>query len=146
MRLPALSAWLFLAFALSGHAAPSPEGRWKTFDDKTGEAKSIVLLYVENGGLKVRVDSLLPTPGKDPDKICDLCPGERKGKRIRGMVVGWGLREKDGVWEGGHILDPENGKVYRCRITVDPDGKALTVRGYVGVSLLGRSQRWERVE
>ena len=145
MRRPALSGFLVLTLAALGLSAPSPEGRWKTFDDKTGRAKSIVSLFLENGELKVRVDSLLPAPGKDPNKVCDKCPGERRGRRIRGMVVGWGLREKDGAWEGGKILDPENGKIYRCRLTVRPDNKYLVVRGYVGISLLGRSQKWERV-
>ncbi len=136
-----------LTLAVAGASpAPSLLGRWKTLDDKTGEAKSIVSVYVESGELKARVDSLLPLPGKDPNRVCEKCEGERKGQRIRGMIVAWGLKPKNGVWEGGRILDPVNGKIYRCRIAADPDGKTLIVRGYIGISLLGRSQKWERVE
>jgi hypothetical protein len=143
--MPGLLCTALCAVAFANYAT-SPIGRWKTFDDHSGQAKSIVSIYLESGELQVRVDSLLPAPGKDPNKICEICPGERKGKRIRGMVVGWGLKPRDGAWEDGRILDPGNGKIYRCRITLNPDGKTLTVRGYIGVTWLGRSQKWERVE
>ena len=145
-KLPHTSLFaIFLATSLvaSAPSAASPVGRWKTFDEETGQAKSIISLYLEKDELKARIDSLLPAPGKDPNRVCDQCAGERKGKRIRGMIVAWGLFLKNNAWEGGHILDPANGKTYRCRITMDPGGKTLTVRGFIGFSLLGRSQKWE---
>ena len=133
------------SLAASAPSAASPVGRWKSFDEETGQAKSIISLYVEKDELKARIDSLLPVPGKDPNRVCEKCDGDRKGKRIQGMIVAWGLALKENAWEGGRILDPANGKIYRCRITMDPGGKTLTVRGFIGFSLLGRSQKWERV-
>ncbi len=141
---------LLLGAAAVAHAgaATTPVGRWKTFDDKTGLAKSIVSIYSVDGALAIRVDSLLPPPGRgaDQNKLCDRCPGERKNQRIRGMVVGWGLRPDGNTWDGGRILDPTNGKIYRCLLRLGPAGRTLLVRGYLGISLLGRSQTWQRIE
>ena len=92
------------------------KGRWETFDDETGKAKSIIRLYVEKGELKGAVDSLLPWPGKSPDRVCEECSDERKGKPIRGMTVLWGMKSHGSSWEDGRILDPGNGKIYRCKL------------------------------
>lgn len=133
-----------LAFAL--HAAPSPQGRWRTIDDETGKPKSIVRLWVEDGKLYGKVDSIFPEPGKNPDPLCEKCPGDFRGKRVKDVRFLYGLVVEGDEWSGGEVLDPNKGKIYRCKLRVDEDNKALTVRGYIGVSLIGRSQRWERVE
>ena len=138
-----IALWALASWAAS---AESPVGRWKTVDDATGKAKSIISIYLEGKELKAKVDTLFSKPGEDPNRVCEKCAGELKGKRIRGMIIVWGLKSKGMSWEGGRILDPGNGKIYRCALTVNQDNKTLTVRGFVGFSLLGRSQKWERVE
>lgn len=124
--------------------AQSPVGTWKTIDDKTGKEKSYVKIYeTKSGKLQGEVTKIL-TPGKE-DAKCTECEGNNKNKPIKGMVIMWGL-EKDGdEWNDGHILDPNSGKQYKCSIKMSGSNK-LEVRGYLGISLLGRTQTWERVE
>lgn len=122
----------------------SPVGTWKTIDDKTGKEKSYVRIYeTKTGKLQGEVVKIL-TPGKE-DAKCTECDGDNKNKPIKGLVILWGL-EKDGKeWSGGHILDPNSGKQYKASMKMSGSDK-LEVRGYLGVSLLGRTQTWERVE
>ena len=121
--------------------AATPAGRWRTFDDKTGKAKAIVLLYEEKGLLFGRVEMLV-----DPDavKICDKCSDERKGQTVTGMVVIRRMKKDGEEYTGGDILDPKNGSVYRCKMRLIDQGRKLSVRGYLGLSLFGRSQTWVR--
>jgi uncharacterized protein (DUF2147 family) len=86
-----------------------------------------------------------PDP-KDPDPRCDRCEGELKGKPLIGLHILWDLRKDGDAWSGGRILDPDNGKVYKCHIAMEQDGKKLKVRGFIGLSLLGRTQYWLRQE
>jgi uncharacterized protein (DUF2147 family) len=131
------------ALALRGaDFAATPAGRWRTFDDKTpGKAKSIILLYEEKGLLFGRVETLV-----DPDavKICDKCSDERKGQAVTGMVVVRRMKKDGEEYTGGDILDPKNGSVYRCKMRLVDQGRKLSVRGYLGFSLFGRSQTWIR--
>ena len=124
----------------------SPVGLWKTIDDETGEVKSLVRISEEGGSLVGTIDKLFPKPGKDPNPVCDKCEGDKKDKPILGMVILWGLTQQGEEWSGGSILDPKNGKTYKCKVRVEGTGGTLTVRGYIGFSLLGRSQTWIRAE
>jgi uncharacterized protein (DUF2147 family) len=120
----------------------TPAGRWRTFDDKTpGKPKSIILLYEEKGLLFGRVETLV-----DPDavKICDKCSDERKGRPVTGMVVVRRMKKDGDEYSGGDILDPKTGSVYRCKMRLMEHGSKLSVRGYLGFSLFGRSQTWTR--
>lgn len=119
-------------------AFESPVGVWKTIDDESGEAKSLVKIYQREGVLYGRIVKLF----KNPDATCDACEGEDKGAPINGMVILWGLEEDDGEWSGGKIFDPKKGKTYRCKLWLD-DGE-LVVRGYAGPFY--RTQTWHRVE
>ena len=122
----------------------TPAGRWRTFDDKTpGKPKSIIVLYEEKGLLFGRVETLV-----DPDavKICDKCSDERKGQAVTGMVVVRRMKKDGEEYTGGDILDPKNGSVYRCKMRLIDEGRKLSVRGYIGFSLFGRSQTWIRDE
>ena len=137
-------AVLFCFSALVLRAADSagtPAGRWRTVDDKTGKAKAIILLYEEKGLLFGRVETLV-----DPDavKICDKCSDERKGQPVTGMVVIRRMKKDSDEYTGGDILDPKNGSVYRCKMRLIEQGRKLSVRGYLGFSLFGRSQTWVR--
>jgi len=136
-----LAVLLFLS-ALALQAADSgatPAGRWRTVDDKTGKAKAIIVLYEEKGLLFGRVETLV-----DPDavKICDKCGDERKGQAVTGMVVVRRMKKDGDEYTGGDILDPKNGSVYRCKMRLVDQGRKLSVRGYLGISLFGRSQTW----
>lgn len=124
--------------------AQSPVGVWKTIDDKTGKEKSYVKIYeTKSGKLQGDVVKIL-TPGREEAK-CTECEGDRKNKPIKGMTIMWGLEKDDNEWSDGHILDPNSGKQYKCYIKLKGNN-TLEVRGYLGVSLLGRTQTWERIE
>jgi uncharacterized protein (DUF2147 family) len=126
-------------------AEATPAGLWRTIDDNTGKPRSLVRINEHNGEYSAVIEKgLLATD--TPDAVCDKCTDERKGKRIVGMTIVKGIKLIDGHYEGGEILDPENGKTYRCLMKLDSTGNKLEVRGYIGISLIGRSQEWTRVE
>jgi uncharacterized protein (DUF2147 family) len=140
--------WPILLLAAACFASAqglSPEGWWKTVDDKTGRVKSIVHITRGADTLSGKVEKLFRLPEEVQDPVCIKCSGERKEKRIVGMVIMWGLRSSGEGWDGGSVLDPANGKVYSCKLSLSKDNQSLTVRGYLGISLLGRSQTWKRV-
>ncbi|QIE60795.1 DUF2147 domain-containing protein [Rasiella rasia] len=130
-------------FTVTSVSAQGVLGKWKTIDDNTGEAKSIVEIYEQDGKVYGKISEIL---NKDrADAICTECEGADKDKPIQGLVIIRGL-EKDGdEYNGGKILDPESGTLYKCYIELEEANK-LKVRGYVGFSLLGRTQYWLRAE
>ena len=118
-------------------------GKWKTIDDNTGDEKSIVEIYKENGKVYGKVVEIL-VEGRQ-EATCRNCEGDDEDKPIQGLVIIKGL-EKDGdEYNSGKILDPESGKMYKCYIELEEEDK-LKVRGYIGFSLLGRTQYWYRSE
>lgn len=134
------------ALSSAAFAQASPVGKWRTIDDKTGKVKSIVeITDAGNGTLQGKVLQVLESD-KGPHPVCDACKGANHNKPIEGMVIAWGLRHEDGVWDGGKIMDPKNGKVYSAKMTPIEGGRKLEVRGYLGFSLLGRTQTWVREE
>lgn len=121
------------------HAAESPVGRWTTIDDKTGEKKADIELYLIHGKLYGKIIHRYVKPG-DPE-LCMSCPGAFKDKPIQGLRFIWGLKDKgNGVWSEGQLIDPKTGKIYHLKMSVKDD--KLHVRGYIGVPLLGRTQVW----
>ncbi|MDC7993733.1 DUF2147 domain-containing protein [Altibacter sp. HG106] len=134
---------ILLVGAVTFASAQDVTGKWKTIDDETGEAKSIVEIYNENGKIYGKVIEILNPARKNA--TCTECEGADKGKPIEGLVIIKGL-EKDGdEYNDGKILDPQNGKLYKCYIELE-DSNKLKVRGYIGFSLLGRTQYWHRVK
>ncbi len=131
---------------LSAEALATPVGTWKTIDDKTGEAKAIVQISESNGELEGKIIKIFPKPGKPDNPVCEKCDGERKDKPILGMTFLWGLKKKGDEFKDGNILDPENGKIYSSKAHLEEGGKKFVVRGFLGFSLLGRSQTWVRDE
>jgi uncharacterized protein (DUF2147 family) len=129
-----------------GAPAATAVGRWKTIDDKTGKPKSIVAIAEEDGKLIGTVEELLDPKPDDPHPKCTKCEGDRKDQPIEGMKILWGMKKDGSGWSGGKILDPDNGKTYKCSMTVTDGGKKLDVRGYIGISLIGRTQTWDRAE
>jgi len=135
-------------FALgSAQAQMTPVGNWHSIDDKTGELKSLIQISESNGVVSGRIDKLLR---KDVDQkaVCKECTDDRKDKPLLGLEIIRDARKVEGkdVWEGGRIVDPDSGTVYKLRMTPIEGGKKLEVRGFIGFALLGRTQIWNRVE
>ncbi|WP_068596223.1 DUF2147 domain-containing protein [Vaginella massiliensis] len=125
--------------------AQSPVGVWKTIDDETGKAKSHVEIFEKNGKLYGKVIKIL-TVGKENAKCTD-CKGDLKNKPIVGMQILNNLKKDGNEWSGGTILDPNSGKEYKAKMSLNSkDKNKLDVRGYIGISLVGRTQTWERVK
>ena len=138
---------ILLTLLLTGSAFAAdrtPVGTWKTIDDNTHEPTAIVDIAEQNGVLSGRVIKLIRKPNEEQNPKCKDCPGERKDQRIIGMTILWNLHRDGDEWNGGEIIDPDNGKIYRCKLQVDEAGTRLEVRGFIGFSLLGRTQVWER--
>jgi len=135
---------LFVAFlGLFSAQAQSVVGKWKTVDDETGEAKSIVEITESGGKIYGKVVEIL-NPAKKNAK-CKDCSGEDKDKPILGLTIIKGLKKSGNEYADGKILDPNKGKLYKCTVKLDGSDK-LDVRGYVGISLIGRTQTWSRVK
>jgi len=145
VRYAAFLALLFGAL-VTVQASESPVGLWRSIDDKTGKEKSLVRIVEVNGELRATIEKLFREPHEEPNPNCDKCPGERKNKPVLGMTIMTGLKKAGSEYEGGEILDPANGKIYRVKMWTAEGGKKLNVRGFIGVSLLGRTQVWLREE
>ncbi len=128
------------------NAQTSPVGRWTTVDDVTGEVKSIVAIYEENGKIFGKIDEVIKADADNPNHVCLHCDGNFKNKPLVGLRILWDMAKDKDQWSGGRILDPHNGKIYRCNISLEDGGKKLKVRGFIGISLLGRTQYWSRKE
>lgn len=124
----------------------SPVGLWKTIDDETGKPKSLIRISEANGELRGRIEKLFRDAGEDPNPKCDKCEDTRKDQPIIGMTILTGMKKDGSEYNGGQILDPANGKVYKSKMSVTEGGKKLDVRGYIGVPMLGRTQTWIRAE
>ena len=142
--LLALSA--LLAFA-SAQAQMTPVGLWHSIDDKNGEPKGEIRIVDVGGVLSGKVERSLLKDSK-PGEKCDQCTDDRKDKPKIGLEIIRGAHKADGkdVWEGGTIVDPDNGTVYKLKLTPIDGGKKLDVRGFIGFALLGRTQTWLRVQ
>ena len=140
------AAILFVAFSASALAQTSPVGVWKTIDDETKKEKSLVRIKEANGVFTGTIEKFLD-PATKPDEVCDKCSDDRKGKPVLGMTIIRNIKanaDDKGIWDGGDILDPNNGKVYRARLKPVDGGKKLEMRGYLGPFY--RTQVWLRVE
>jgi uncharacterized protein (DUF2147 family) len=134
--------------AFSALAQSTPAGLWKTVDDNTKKEKSLVRIVETNGVYSGKVEKIID-PDAPKDAVCKECSDERKDKPIVGMTIIRNVKQSaddKGVFEGGDILDPNNGKVYRVKLKPIDGGSKLEVRGFIGISLLGRTQTWSRVE
>ena len=139
-----LAGALLASAATSMAQAASPTGLWQTIDDKTGQPKALVQIVQDGDG--TLTGKILTGLGSndDPNRRCTACTDSRKDQLMKGMTIINGMKADGDTWDGGQILDPENGKVYKCKMHLDEGGQKLVVRGYIGVSLLGRSQTWIR--
>ena len=135
-----LFAFFSLPFCVFGQAAL---GKWKTIDDNSGDERSIVEIYEKDGKVFGKIVKLFRKPGEDPDPLCDECDSDddRYMKKIVGMDIIRNMKKSGNELEDGTILDPESGKVYRCKIWIE--GDKLNVRGYWGPFF--RTQTWKKV-
>lgn len=118
-------------------------GKWKTIDDKTGETKSVVDIYENSGKVYGKIIEIMDATKRN--KKCEKCEGTDKNKSVLGLIIIKGLTKDDEEYNGGKILDPESGNIYKCILKLSGKDK-LAVRGYMGFALIGRSQTWIRVK
>jgi len=119
-------------------------GKWKTVDDESGEVKSIVQIKKNEDTYSATVKKLFKKPDEDQNPLCDACKGDLKNAPIIGLEIIHGLKKRDDDWGDGTILDPNNGKTYSVKMSLKEKGMKLKVRGFLGFSLLGRTQYWHR--
>ncbi|EDZ99452.1 putative signal peptide protein [Burkholderia sp. H160] len=138
-------AGALLASAMTAMAqTETPIGMWQTIDDHTGQPKALVQITQDgNGELSGKIIKGLGA-NNEPDRRCTECTDARKDQPILGMTIISSMKKDGDAWDHGQILDPENGKVYKCKMHLEDGGNKLVVRGYIGVALLGRSQTWIR--
>ncbi len=143
-KLFALALMAQLTWSGAAFAQATPAGLWKTIDDETKAEKSLVRISENGGAFSGKIEKLLD-PTKQDSK-CDKCEGARKDQPIMGMAIIDGVKKNadEPYWDGGTILDPNNGKTYKVRLTPKDGGKTLEVRGFIG--FLYRNQTWQRVE
>lgn len=124
----------------------SPVGLWKTIDDESGKPKSLVRITEKNGEFQGKVEKLFRSADQDQNPKCTKCEDANKDQPIIGMTILTGMHKDDDEYTGGRILDPNNGKIYKSKMSLIDDGKKLKLRGYIGIPLLGRTQVWLREE
>ena len=141
----AVAAIIIVAFSVPAWAQMTPEGLWRNIDDKTGEAKAEIRIRDNAGALTGVLEKRLAKDAK-PDDLCKECSDDRKDKPLLGLEIIRGAKKAEGkdVWEGGNVLDPNNGKVYRATVTPIEGGTKLQMRGYIG--FFYRTQTWIRVQ
>jgi uncharacterized protein (DUF2147 family) len=143
MRLSSAALFAVLLATVPAWASgPSPAGNWRTFDDKTGRERGLVHIDEANGVVTGRVVSTV-----DPAEaahVCDKCDDDRRGKPLIGLEIIRGMQPDGEGWSGGRVLDPETGGIYRGKMHLEDGGSRLVLRGYLGISLFGRSQTWIR--
>ena len=136
------AALLLCARAYAADA--TPVGTWKTLDDKTGQPKSIVVISEANGELTGKVKEVLQSD-QGPNPVCKECEGDRKNQPVLGISFIRDMKRHGLEYEDGNILDPRDGTVYRAVMNLSRDGQILTVRGYLGIPLLGMDEVWHRL-
>ncbi len=146
-RMMAVAALLSLVTA--GHAwsaEQSPLGLWQALDDDTKQPSGWFLVAEHDGIYTGIIAKMFLKPGEDPNAVCDKCKDDRHNHPWLGLELIRGMKpDGDSKYDGGTILDPRDGKVYKAMMTLTPDGQTLVVRGYLGFALLGRNEYWTRL-
>jgi uncharacterized protein (DUF2147 family) len=137
-------AWLSALSAASAADLNSPAGWWQPIDPKTGAPQGLIRIYEQGGLFFGRIEP--SSPSDDTSQKCTRCTDERKDQPIIGLVLIRNMRVEGDEYVGGDVLDPDTGRVYGCRFRLVDGGRTLIMRGYLGISLLGQSRTWRRVE
>ena len=123
----------------------SAAGLWQQFDDASGRTQGWFLIAERNGVYEGAIAKMFMEPGEDPNPLCTHCDGDQKNAPWLGLTFIKGMKRNGMKYEDGSILDPRYGTVYRAIMELSPDGQTLTVRGYLGIELLGQNQIWKRL-
>lgn len=134
---------LVCLFTMTGIQAQDVFGKWKTIDDNTGEARSIVEIFEREGKVYGKIIAI--TDPEKRDRVCVKCSGDDRNRPILGLEIIKGLEKTDDKYENGYITDPDNGKRYKCYIELE-DANTLKVRGFMGFAIIGRTQTWQRIQ
>jgi len=142
LALPVLALLAVTVVAHGAAPARDIQGFWKTVDDKTHQPRGVVHIYQQNGQYFGKIVSSFDP--REAHEVCSSCSGALHNQPIIGLVIVRDMKQNGNEFSGGTIIDPDTGEAYRCKMTLDDEGRKLNVRGYVGMALFGRTQVWTR--
>lgn len=123
-------------------------GLWQEYDDQTGKVEALIRIErAADDTYEGKIEKLIPETPANPGKLCTACKGGLHDKPLLGLRILSGMKRKDDLnFEGGEIVDPDDGKVYKCLIRLSEDGDTIKVTGYIGFTWLAQSETWRRAK